>query len=319
MAKSRSRPRRRRAVAALTSAAQHVYGSALEPSDVARLGEGGSRITWAGRVTPQTAPPQSWVVQFPGADASPDDLQRYATSFDLLTHFETLDLPFRVPQPVARVHVEEATVAVVSWCRGTPIDMRGRLTRPADAARTLGKLSAQVHGLSTDAMPCPQATHTTCSAHARHALAPLRAMDVPFATDAAAWCADHLPSDDRAATVVHGDLVGQNVLEVYDGGPPALIDWEYAGTGDPAADLALITRGNRKLFGVEWGTDTLLEIYNHHADQPVTREALYVYELALVASEVSSFVAQYPTSADSEMGRLRNLFRRAAEPRKKTG
>ena len=43
------------------------------------------------------------------------------------------------------------------------------------------------------------------------------------------------------SALCHNDLVAENVLETADGGL-VLIDWEYAGTGDPWFDLAVVVR-----------------------------------------------------------------------------
>jgi hypothetical protein len=54
----------------------------------------------------------------------------------------------------------------------------------------------------------------------------------PEAVDPCAWEEEHLPPG-TASTLIHGDLLGQNILLGL-GGPDAVIDWEYAQFGDPA-------------------------------------------------------------------------------------
>jgi aminoglycoside phosphotransferase (APT) family kinase protein len=59
-------------------------------------------------------------------------------------------------------------------------------------------------------------------------------LEAAEARDARAWALAHLPPADPSS-VLHGDLLGQNIL--LDPGaslPFALIDWEYALRGDPA-------------------------------------------------------------------------------------
>jgi len=77
---------------------------------------------------------------------------------------------------------------------------------------------------------------------------------------ALAWIRDHLPVG-RPAVVLHGDLLPQNVLVHPISQRLAVVDWEYARIGDPAYDLAIVTRGDRKLLGVDGGLRRLVEAY----------------------------------------------------------
>ena len=77
---------------------------------------------------------------------------------------------------------------------------------------------------------------------------------------------------------MHGDLLGQNILVDPDGSP-SVIDWEYAQRGDPAHDLAIVTRGVRRPFQVERGLEKLLEAYHRHGGTGVTIEQVRLHEL----------------------------------------
>ena len=91
----------------------------------------------------------------------------------------------------------------------------------------------------------------------------------------------HLPPPEPSL-LVHGDLLGQNILVDPDGSP-SVIDWEYAQRGDPAHDLAIVTRGVRRPFQVERGLEKLLEAYHRHGGTGVTIEQVRLHELCLVA------------------------------------
>jgi thiamine kinase-like enzyme len=75
--------------------------------------------------------------------------------------------------------------------------------------------------------------------------------------------------------LLHGDLLGQNILLAVDG-PHHVIDWEYARRGDPAYDLAIVTRGIKQPFHIDRGLDRLRDAYRAHGghdilDDPCSR------------------------------------------------
>ena len=60
-----------------------------------------------------------------------------------------------------------------------------------------------------------------------------------------------------------------------------MIDWEYARCGDPARDLAIVTRGARQPFQIAGGLDRLLDAYAAAGGRMVTRAHVRIHELAL--------------------------------------
>lgn len=92
---------------------------------------------------------------------------------------------------------------------------------------------------------------------------------------------NHLP-EERPSAVLHGDLLPQNLLfDHSESGKVAVIDWESAQIGDPAYDLAIVTRGVRKPLGVMDGLRRLVELYNQAAEQKIPISAVIVHELWL--------------------------------------
>jgi thiamine kinase-like enzyme len=90
-----------------------------------------------------------------------------------------------------------------------------------------------------------------------------------------------------------------------------VIDWEYARTGDPAWDLAIVTRGARRPFQVGRGLERLLEAYREHGGRDVAADHVRVYELCLIAGWYRDTVSHLgPHSAQSEIDRMRGLLRR---------
>lgn len=79
----------------------------------------------------------------------------------------------------------------------------------------------------------------------------------------------------RPATVLHGDLLPQNLLcDIHDDDRISVIDWECARIGDPAYDLAIVTRGARQPLNEPGGFDPLLAVYNEAADAPLSISAV---------------------------------------------
>jgi len=68
--------------------------------------------------------------------------------------------------------------------------------------------------------------------------------------------------------ILHGDLLGQNIL-LGPGDRPTVIDWEYARYGDPAYDLAIVTRGVKRPFQVVDGLARLIDAYQRYGGSEV--------------------------------------------------
>ena len=80
--------------------------------------------------------------------------------------------------------------------------------------------------------------------------------------------------------LIHGDLLGQNIL-LHPAEPPAVIDWQAARRGDAAYDLAIVTRGVRRPFQIDHGLARLLDAYAACAPRPIPATAVHLYELCL--------------------------------------
>jgi len=69
---------------------------------------------------------------------------------------------------------------------------------------------------------------------------------------------------------------------LQDNVPLGLIDWERACLGDPAYDLAIVTRGVRKPFQIDRGLERLLEAYALQGSE-IRKEHVHLHELCLMA------------------------------------
>jgi aminoglycoside phosphotransferase (APT) family kinase protein len=190
-------------------------------------------------------------------------------------------LPLRVPRVLAVVPTPAGPVLVREFLRGVPVDLReGRM--PAVCPwQFVAEAAAAVHGTDTESLRW--LGHAT---RRQHALAELAEIGAPSPrADAAvlaafAWLRDHLPPDEPSV-LLHGDLLGQNLI-VWPDEPLGLIDWEYATRGDPAYDLAIVTRGVRRPFQASGGFEKLLDAYNERAARPVLAREVRFHELCLV-------------------------------------
>jgi aminoglycoside phosphotransferase (APT) family kinase protein len=97
---------------------------------------------------------------------------------------------------------------------------------------------------------------------------------------ALAWMREHL-GDPDPGVLLHGDLLGQN-LRIFPDEVPGVLDWRFVEVGDPAADLAVVTRGVRRPFQIESGRNKLLDAYNSRSTVQVDAASLTFFELALL-------------------------------------
>jgi aminoglycoside phosphotransferase (APT) family kinase protein len=228
----------------------------------------------------------------------------------LLRGLAELSLPLRVPR-VLGVWPDDAgrLVLVRQFLPGVELDLRAGgqpFIRPWEV---VAELAAAVHSLDVAAFASLLPGHEMRRAHAEEALLVFDELDAPEARAGLAWARDHLPPA-TPSVLLHGDLLGQNIL-LAPGHPPGLVDWEYARRGDPAYDLAIVTRGVRRPFQIDRGMDRLLEAYARFGGCPVEAGHVHVFELSLLAGWYRDSL----TSSDGEppqhaLDRLRSLLRR---------
>lgn len=143
-------------------------------------------------------------------------------------------------------------------------------------------MAAWVHRLDVPELAQVLPGHAT---RREHALAEVEeafaGLDGSIVDEARGWALEHLPPDEPSR-LVHGDLLGQNLLVMPDE-PTGLIDWEYARRGDPAWDLAIVTRGVKRPFGVADGLARLLRVYRDTGGVSIERDHVRVHELSLAA------------------------------------
>ncbi|WP_119273860.1 phosphotransferase [Taklimakanibacter deserti] len=159
-----------------------------------------------------------------------------------------------------RIRYAEDGVLITDFISGTTLDQAaaGSSDMRARIARHLHAL----HGIpAADDLPlfCP----VTISLFY---LASLDDVSLPFARARLRRCLEDLPRA-QARCLVHGDLIPENFI-VTPTGKLQLIDWEYAGNGEPEIDIALIA-SNFDLTGGELGD--FISAYGHADRAAVSR------------------------------------------------
>lgn len=147
----------------------------------------------------------------------------------------------------------------------------------------IARSAAAIHRVPVDGF-CLLARHADNRAHI---LTELEVVCSAFMTEGsdAATCAEGIQGcvpETNPPVLLHGDLLPQNLLWDLEKDRLGVVDWEFAQIGDPAYDLAIVTRGNRKLFGFEDGLGRLVDAYRQAGGANVTTVDVVNYELIMV-------------------------------------
>jgi aminoglycoside phosphotransferase len=183
----------------------------------------------------------------------------------------------RAPKVVALVDTDGDLILVETFVEGCEVDLRaGR--QPGRPWELVAEVAAAIH----EVPPPPELAPRTHREHRMDTLATLeRAVSIDERTGRAlAWMHEHL-GDPNPGVLLHGDLLGQN-LRIFPDEAPGVLDWRFVAVGDPAADLAIVTRGVRRPFQIGRGRSELLDAYNHRSSVQVDAASLTFFELALL-------------------------------------
>jgi aminoglycoside phosphotransferase (APT) family kinase protein len=189
--------------------------------------------------------------------------------------------------------------------------------------RWIARTAADVHRMAVG-----EFRHLAGSAdRAQHVKARLAELDealfaeFPSAEEVRQWIQGHLPPG--GAILLHGDLLPQNLLWNWEQSSReealiGVVDWEMACIGDPAYDLAIVSRGTRNVCGVKEGVKVLVEEYLTLGGWPIDLADVRVHELLLILGWLDESRRQHlqPRAGghgpDFYENQLRSLFRRAA-------
>ena len=249
---------------------------------VTKVGDGAYRWVYGAYVGVSPDPDGlsgAWAVLLPDRRMPPGDCKRWTQEVWILGQLARMELPFRVPAALGAFPVGGATATVRQFLDGIPVDLRAGHMQGIRPWELVGEIAADIHTIDVSDWVRRPPGGATRRAHGEEMLRELEDVPGPEVAAARAWATEHLPPD-SPATLVHGDLLGQNIL-VYPDEDPGVIDWEFCCMGDPAYDLAIVTRGVRRPFTMTNGLQRLLDAYAEVAAEPISESQVRFYELCL--------------------------------------
>lgn len=311
-----------RARRALALAAEKLDLAAPDVGWVRKIGAGLSHLVFAAEVDSTSwgmessrvlvvsipAPGRLFVPQPGAASAAALGAEHEAR---LLTFLASQELPFRVSGVAVAVPTATGPVVVREFLEGIPADLRVGRTHSTSPWELVGEVAAAIHEVDVGPLGWLPG-YGTRRAHGEALTADLADLEnagETLASEALAWLREHRPPDEPAR-LVHGDLLGQNLL-LWPGSVTGVLDWEFALRGDPAYDLAIVTRGVRRPFQVRDGLRNLLEVHGQHAPQELREEEVRFHEICLHLTAIRAAVRgeEAVEPLESVLARLRNLLR----------
>lgn len=297
-----------RAKYVLRELVERELGAVREVGWVKRIGSGLTRDIFAAEVELADGNCDAYVVALPHSDANRMVDERTSRELRLVARLRERSFPFRLPQMIGAFPDGERLALVRRYAAGVELDLRAGRQPSVRPWEIVAEIAAAIHAVPGADVVDVLSGHETRDGHARAAVSVFDGLTCGEMRDAHAWALENLPPEEPS-TLLHGDLLGQNILLSMDG-PHHVIDWEYATRGDPAYDLAIVTRGVKQPFQIADGLHRLLDSYRAHGGHDVTAEHIRVYELCLIAGWCRAALSgDAPHSPAHELGRMRSLLR----------
>ncbi len=292
-------------------------GTQVHVGWVTKVGDGLSREVFAAEVemtragSAQSGP---YAALLPTRDADADLDRRATAELGLLARLAEIELPFRVPTGIGVVPDAGRLALVREFIGGVPLDLRAGRQGGIRPWQVIGGIAARVHSIGAARVSGVLGGTASRREHAEAGLGALHELGGAEIEEAAAWAREHLPPPEPSV-LVHGDLLGQNILLRPDNAT-GVIDWEYSTLGDPAYDLAIVTRGVRRPFQIDGGLERLLEAYAAAGGANVSVAQVRIHELCLAAGWYREALAKRAEPPDTALARFRGILRRAVESSK---
>ena len=286
----------------------------MQSATFRRIGEGLSSRVFGTTIRRSSGTEEDVVVKLPVPNADSDRDERLAREATLLRYLAHQPLPFRVPRPIGEVDTVAGLASVQEWVDGIAVGLRRASVFGEAPWDLVARVAAAVHTIDPGPIYALIGGHATRRDHAFARALLLDEFHEPEARESVAWVAEHLPAATESS-LLHGDLLGQNILREWDGDETAVVDWGEAMIGDPALDIAIVTRGVKKPFGDSHGRRRLLDAYNRLVTTPVMLSDVHVHELIMAADWYRLACRHYGTGsphAEQQRGFWRSTLKRAA-------
>jgi aminoglycoside phosphotransferase (APT) family kinase protein len=249
---------------------------------VKHIGSGISRDAFVAEVGDEVL-----VALVPRADAPAGVDERAVHEAHVVTKVAVLpeQHAFRVARYARAVRVDDRAVLVTEAVSGFALDLRDGRQGSVRPWEVVAHVAAAIHRID----PSQVLPRVEIATRREDALNAARIFDeadrvtgarAKVIAAARAWVHEHLPLAERSS-LLHGDLLGQNIL-LMPGEAPFVIDWEFARAGDPAHDLAIVTRGKRDPFKTGRGIRPLLDEYRSAGGCNIAATDVRLYELCMV-------------------------------------
>lgn len=187
---------------------------------------------------------------------------------------------YSIPKPVGILWQEGLLISVTEFVLGCPIETKTPKSRHPKPWELVARVAAETHKFSKTMVPLRLKAFPTWQDHISAKTKQFQHYsELSEIRDALAWIKENI-SVNRESVLVHGDLLGQNILQNSEDSL-YVIDWEYSFIGHPAYDLAIVTRGIKNPFQVPSGLDRFLEAYRSFGGQHITKKEVYIFEFFL--------------------------------------
>lgn len=288
----------------------------IEIGRVRKVGEGLSREAYATWIQSSSnkAISGSYVALLPGRDSNAEDDQPCRVEALLLEKLSSYKLPFEVPRNIALVPEMGRIVMVRDFAEGIPLDLRSGRQHLIKPWEVVASIASAIHGLPVKDFQDFLPGFPSKRAHGRIKLDKSFSAEStePILRDAYQWASENLP-EEQDSTLIHGDLLGQNILLSIEHNQPTIIDWESAFLGDPAYELAIVTRGVKKPFQLGNGLNLLLNSYRENGGVNIEPKEISFYEICLHTSWYFQLIKEQPLSGQiaAELSQIASILKRA--------
>ncbi len=265
---------------------------------VIHLSDGLHRSGYGVIVSGASRIPEQVVVLIPRRGRSGEVQSSWEREIGVLRSLERSCRDIDFPKIIGVEWDDGLPILVVSFVAGLAFGPHGVLRDPVRYLESVARVASVVHRLPIDEFRAALSGATTYREFAMSLLSRFKMHSDPDIGRALAWCLERMPGEEPSV-VVHGDLLGQNILLSSDNESRlAVIDWSECCLGDPAYEFAVVTRGVRNPWKVPEGRKRLLALYKNSGGLSVSIERVLFYETILVMAWLAHYLEREPSSGD---------------------